>query len=228
MFETHGESLSDHTKIAVIDDHRIFLEGITLLVKGMSDIFEVEGFSAPLEFLRTVETNAKFDLVICDLIMNAMNGLAFVAALRSQSETIPILMLSGINTAPPIDEVKRLGANGFVHKSAENEILKEAIQTVLNGQAYFSDGLGDSIMRPESNSNADWETAYNGKAMPKLAARQIEVLRLIAEGATNKDVSKALMISENTVKTHLKQIFLELGVNKRTACVRKAQTLGLI
>ena len=221
--------MTDQVKIAVIDDHRIFLDGISLLIDGMEECFTVESFNAPLEFLRDAEAGKSFDLVICDLIMNAMNGLAFVAALRSRSKTLPILMLSGINTAPPIDDVKRLGANGFVHKSVENDILKTAIQTLLAGGIFFEDGLGDShIQTVIDDPENDGDTAYNGKAMPKLAMRQIEVLRLIGEGATNKEISKALTISENTVKTHLKQIFLELGVNKRTACVRKAQTLGLI
>lgn len=62
----------------------------------------------------------------------------------------------------------------------------------------------------------------------QLSARQIEIMRLIANGYANKEIARSLTISENTVKTHLKQIFRELGVNKRTACVRKAQALGLI
>lgn len=221
--------MTDQIKIAVIDDHRIFLDGISLLIDGMEEDFTVESFNAPLEFLKNAESGKTFDLVICDLIMNAMNGLAFVAALRTHSKTMPILMLSGINTAPPIEDVKRLGANGFVHKSAENEVLKKAIETVLGGGTYFTEGLGDSaIETPTKIDGSEWDAAYNGKAMPKLAHRQIEVLRLIGEGATNKEISETLNISENTVKTHLKQIFRELGVNKRTACVRKAQTLGLI
>ncbi|RZV38872.1 MAG: response regulator transcription factor, partial [Acidimicrobiales bacterium] len=64
--------------------------------------------------------------------------------------------------------------------------------------------------------------------LPKLSPRQIEVLRLIANGASNRQISEEMIISENTVKSHLKSIFFEMRVNKRTACVRKARTLGLI
>lgn len=215
--------------IAVIDDHRIFLEGVSLLVEGMEDQFEVTGFDAPFELLRKIETGAVFDLVICDLIMNAMNGLAFIAALRTHTKRIPILILSGINTVPPIAEIKRLGGNGFVHKSVENQVLLNAIKTVMAGGTYFADGLEESVINAPTQSNNDgWDDLYDTKPIPKLGPRQIEVLRLMANGGTNKAISKALTISENTVKSHLKQIFMELGVNKRTACVRKAQTLGLI
>ncbi len=215
--------------IAVIDDHRIFLDGISLLVESMEDLFEVTGFDAPFDILREIETGKAFDLVICDLIMNAMNGLAFVAALRSHTKHIPILILSGINTVPPIEEIKRLGGNGFVHKSVENQILLSAIKTVLTGGTYFADGLEDSVINAPSNQDDEGlGDIYTTKAIPKLGPRQIEVLRLIASGATNKEIAKTLVISENTVKSHLKHIFMELGVNKRTACVRKAQTLGFI
>ena len=195
----------------------------------MEERFEVNGFDAPSELLQKIENGNVYDLVICDLIMNAMNGLAFIAALRSHSHKIPILMLSGINTAPPIEELKRLGANGFVHKSVDNQILLDAIKTVIAGGSFFADGLeACAINRIDVQTRNSLDEVYDVKPLPKLGARQIEVLRLMANGATNKDISNALTISENTVKSHLKQIFLELGVNKRTACVRKAQTLGLI
>lgn len=214
--------------IAVIDDHKIFLDGISLLIESIDDTYSVAPFSSPLELLREIEGGRRFDLLICDLIMNSMNGLAFISALRSHSKTIPILMLSGINTAPPIEDVKRLGGNGFVHKSAENHILQEAIQTVLRGGRYFEGGMGDSLSVSTSNASDLEFLDMKDKSIAALAPRQIAVLRLIANGATNKDIAETLVISENTVKTHLKQVFRALGVNKRTACVRKAQMLGLI
>ena len=221
--------MSESINIAVIDDHRIFLEGVSILVGGMNSAFTVGGFESPSDFLRKLEAHSSYDLVICDLIMNSMNGLAFIAAIRSHRKHLPVLVLSGINTAAPITEIKRLGGNGFVHKSSGNETLLEAIRTVLSGKIYFAeDGNQEQVCYPSKDFQMQGVDRSMTPILPKLGPRQIEVLRLIAEGATNKDVSMALAISENTVKTHLKQIFIELGVNKRTACVRKAQTLGLI
>lgn len=215
--------------IAIIDDHHLFLDGISMLVTDMDRSFCVKKYSAPKVFFEDFLQGAQYDLVLCDLIMDSMNGLAFVTTLRSHTKTLPILMLSGINTSPPINEVKDLGANGFVHKSAENAILEDSIRAVLAGQSYFVDGLGDrqddSAGKVKNDADA---LTLTSRGFPKLGPRQIEVLRLIANGESNKVIAEKMVISENTVKTHLKTIFSELGVNKRTACVRKAQTLGLI
>lgn len=223
------KTLPKTVKIALVDDHRVFLDGITMLVGRLSDTFEITGFNNPVECLESLEAGARFDLVICDLIMNAMNGLAFIAALRGHSKLTPVLVLSGINTSPPIDEIKQLGANGFVHKSVENNVLHGAIQALLAGGVYFVNGFGDIGETVIHSAETHIDTGgYKATEIPLLAKRQIEVLNLISVGATNKDISEKLDISENTVKTYLKQLFLKLGVNKRTACVRKAQSLGLI
>lgn len=215
--------------IAVVDDHKVFLRGFTLLVESLSDRFTVTGFDAPINFLSELESGVKFDLIICDLIMNSMNGLAFIAALQNHSKQLPVLVLSGINTTPPITEIKKLGGNGFVHKSVENNILLEAIETLLSGKPYFENGFDLSAVEcPLSSEQCRENLTYIAPTLPKLGVRQIEVLRLMAEGASNKDISKTLGISENTVKSHLKYIFQALGVNKRTSCTRKAQTMGLI
>lgn len=221
--------LSPKVQIAVLDDHLMFLDGLSLMVQGAGKDYEVSGFSEPLELLKKIESGDRWNLIICDLIMNQMNGLAFVAAVCSRVKNIPILMLSGINTTPPIDEIRRLGAKGFVHKSSDNTVLLTAIETILSGKSYF---LPDSDA-PAQSSPIDTQPAAGAQLtddniLPSLGARQLEVLRMIAKGASNKEISRLLSISENTVKTHLRQIFLELGVNKRTACVQRAQTLGII
>lgn len=206
-----------HVNIAVIDDHRLFLDGISMQIIAIDPSFTVEKFSSPTVFLESLTRGERFDLVICDLVMDVMNGLAFVAAIRAQSQELPILMLSGINTAPPIDEIRRLGANGFVHKSAENTTLKDSIEIILAGGSYFVEGLGDRAFKQIASKH--WEEGMydtkKGTLLPKLGERQIQVLRLIADGASNKIIAQEMAISENTVKSHLKQIFLELGVNKR-------------
>jgi len=215
-------------KIAVVDDHQLFLDGISLIVDNMNARFTVTSYPDPLKMLKAIENGEDFDLIICDLIMTSMNGLAFVGVLRSQSK-IPVLMLSGISTAPPIDEMRRLGAQGFIHKSADNETLTAAVTEVLAGQEYFADIAGpDGQVAVEQFGDSARIDENRESAMPQLTERQLEVLKLISQGASNKDIATQLEISENTVKSHLKLIFEELQVNKRTACVRAATTLGLI
>lgn len=220
--------MASKTNIVILDDHLIFLDAMVLLIEGLDPNYQVSRFSSPVEVLKQVEQGQNFDLILCDLIMNSMNGLAFLGALRFVSKSIPVIILSGINTSPPVKDIKRIGGNGFVHKSAQNNDLTKAIQTVLAGGYYFEDDLDGSVPDKTIEINRSDNMIDSNNKLPSLGVRQIQVLALIANGYANKDIARNLSISENTVKTHLKQIFRELGVNKRTACVRKAQTLGLI
>ena len=132
--------------IALVDDHRLFLMGFTLLLEGLEQKCVVEGFNTPAELLNTLDQGETFDLVICDLVMNSMNGLAFISALRGRHR-VPVLMISGINSSPPIAEMRQLNAQGFVHKSSDDSILIDAIEAVLSGGTYFPDGARLSVVR---------------------------------------------------------------------------------
>lgn len=217
---------TDLLKIAVIDDHRLFLAGFTLLLEQFDKPFVVTPFGEPVSLLRSLDDGLIFDLIICDLVMPSMNGLAFAQALRDQS-SVPLMILSGINTYPPISEMKQLGVSGFVHKSADDAVLLAAIQTILAGKTSFPDAGEAGAEAPDSNFG-DIAEPYEVESVPVLTPRQIEVLQLISNGASNAEISASLGISANTVKSHLRQIFDLLQVNKRTACVRAAQAFGLI
>ena len=139
---------------------------------------------------------------------------------------MPVLIVSGINTAPPVEEALRLGAQGFLPKSASSDTLREALETVLGGEIYLPPELWTAY---ESNGRSrNVEQDVNGNAAGGLSQRQVEVLNLISEGYSNREAAAVLGVSENTVKTHMKRIFSQLNVNTRAACVRRAQSLGLI
>lgn len=210
--------------IALLDDHRMFLDGLTLLFSGHCERYSVDAYDNAADLIKAMKTGAKYDLVVSDLIMKDMNGLAFISELRTHNKSLPVLMLSGINSPPPVKEIIKLGANGFVHKSADNETLLGAVDTVIAGKTYFP----EDMLSGQTDFTQSEEFAHEPDHIPTLSPRQIEVLQLIADGASNKQISDTMFISENTVKSHLKTIFFEMRVNKRTACVRKARTLGLI
>ncbi len=214
-------------RIAVVDDHRLFLMGFSFLLERMERRVEVKPFESPVPLIRQLDAGEVFDLIICDLVMSGMNGLAFVDAVRGR-HSVPILMLSGINSSPPISEMQHLRVQGFVHKSADDTVLQEAIKTVLSGQTYFrpdgewsEPGLAHSYGVAENIYEDDMD-------VPILTRRQVQVLELISGGATNQEIALKLGISENTVKSHLKQVFEALRVTKRTACVRAARNLGIL
>lgn len=211
-------------RLALIDDHTLFSEAFRTLLEQLRPGYAVDVFDDPTAFLKALDPTAPYDLVILDLVMQKMNGLALLASLRGLSPNARVLMLSGVGTEPPVAEMRRLGARGFVHKSEETHVLLDAVDAILSGETCFPPSVG------EPDDDAVFRDLCRGMnaGIPVLGARQLEVLQLIASGATNRGIADQLGISENTVKSHLKAIFEALGESTRTACVRSAQNLGLI
>lgn len=212
-------------RIALVDDHRMFVDGFAVLLGSLRPDYEVCTYDAPVAFLEDLEAGHTFDLVILDLVMRSMNGLAVLAAMRDRRSRAPVLVLSGIGSEPPVAEMRSLGARGFVHKSADTALLVEATDTILAGRTFFFEQDGRETGALDA---LDPDTAALVDGVPALAPRQTEILHLIGKGETNKAIAATLDISENTVKSHLRAIFEALGAHTRTACVRKAQALGLI
>lgn len=219
--------MTSEINIALVDDHRMFLDGLGEVIRVLDPNYRCTPFGTPAEAINALENGDRFDLFITDLVMGEMNGIAFVMALKARSPSTPALVVSGIDTAPPIDKIMQARANGFVPKSASSAVLKDAIEAALNDEIYVPDDIWRQVEahpRPHSDDPADAPTSPE----ENLGARQIEVVTLMAEGCTNKEIGQILNISENTVKSHVSGIFRHMGVTRRTACVSKARALGLV
>jgi len=210
-------------RIAVIDDHNLVLDGLKKTLAGMDGNYDVVSAASPTEILNRLQAGETFDLCICDLIMEGMNGLAFLATLNARQCQIPVLLMSGIAVDPPIQQMKSLGAKGFVHKSADPQTLETIIQTILSDGTSFPDD--DAI--EDQPTIAPFDMAELD-AINNLTARQLDVLKALANGAINQEISEQLSISPNTVKTHIQHLYKAMGVSRRTACVQKAQLYGII
>lgn len=215
------------TRILIIDDHKLFLEGLAMLFSGMSDAYDVFSYDKPEEFIRDLSLHTRADLLICDLFMGETNGLSVISQFRAVNKNCPVLVLSGTAHQAPIAELKRLGAKGFAHKSIESDRLQKVVQDVLNGREYFVSDASENAHADDKDSD-DLTACEQDRPLPVLSRRQSEVLRLIGAGASNKVIAEKMEISENTVKTYIKQIFELFGVNKRTACIKRAQMLGML
>jgi DNA-binding NarL/FixJ family response regulator len=210
-------------RIAIIDDHALVLDG---LVKTLSDIAskpDVVGASSPTEILDRISSKETFDLIICDLIMDGMNGLAFLSALQTRRIMTPVLLMSGMALDPPLQQMRSLGAKGFIHKSADLDTFELIVDRVIAGRTAFPDE--DLAAHANAGDTVDHDELA---AINALTDRQKEVLRAIANGETNGEISARLSISPNTVKTHIKHIYMAMGVSRRTACVQKARLYGVI
>jgi DNA-binding NarL/FixJ family response regulator len=201
--------------IAVVDDHELFLSGITGLIRQMDSRFVVSGYLRGSNFIESLKTTSRPDILITDLTMKQVNGLALAAVVRQQLPQLPIIMVSGVEDALVGENLPKLGISSFVAKSASEATLKQAIMAALHEQESRSS-------RPLTHR------APPPADLPELAPRQVQIISLVASGAPNRQISETLRISENTVKSHLKDIFSELGVSSRTAAVRRARELGFL
>lgn len=211
------------TQVAIVDDHQMFADGLAHLVTSVNKSYRCTTITSPLAAIRLVDDGQKFDLIISDLIMDSLNGIAFIKALRARGVRAPILIVFGISTAPPVEEALRLGAQGFLPKSSSSEMLAEALDTILGGDIYLPPQLWSAYTDSDRSPGNKCETVGT-----ELSQRQLEVLQLVSQGFSNREIADALNVSENTVKTHVKRLFKQLNVNTRAACVRMAQSMGHI
>jgi DNA-binding NarL/FixJ family response regulator len=219
--------MSKTIQIALIDDHRMFLDGLREVINSLSATYECHSYASPRAAILEIENGRAFDLIVSDFVMEEMNGIALILALKARQCLVPVLIVSGIDTLPPVEKVLQNGAMGFVPKSAPTEVLAQGISAALRGEVFLPPELW-TVMETSPSSSHAVSPQPGSDDTELIGPRQMEVLRLVAEGYSNKRISDVLAISENTVKTHVKQIFRQLNVTRRTACVSKAQALGLL
>lgn len=214
------------TNLAILDDHALFLGGLAFALRERRLDWKITTFEQPQTLLDALASGASIDLIISDLLMQSMNGMTF--ARRASGEfKLPILLISGVESPPSRAELEGAGVKGFLHKSSRPESLVEAIEMVLAGDAHFPFERGKDAAGASAFGRLLHDTTPEG-ADPAISGRRLDVLKLVAQGASNKEIARSLGISENTVKTHLRHIFEALAVTKRTACVRAAKLQGLL
>jgi two-component system, NarL family, nitrate/nitrite response regulator NarL len=208
--------------IAIVDDHPLFLDGLTALLGRIDESFEIEAFSSGTELLASIDADTPApDLIISDLSMKPINGLALLSSLRAKGFDRPFILVSGVDETLSAAELKASGAFAFVPKSADLPTLRDVIFSALESGSATRKSKSRLHSGEAGSRSSDYQVAA-------LTPRQIEIMQIIVDGGSNRDVAGRLNISENTVKSHLRQIFQVLGVNKRTSCISKARSLGLI
>ncbi|MFK7863873.1 MAG: response regulator [Pseudohongiellaceae bacterium] len=203
-------------KVLLIDDHYLFLEGMhRLLANVVTEVIPFGDAEAALQDLSALNP----DLVLIDLSMPGMDGLSFIKAVEARQLLIPVAVLSATENISEIRKVLRAGAFGFIPKSANRESLLEALTVIIGGQVYVPEDI--AIRLPTRGVD-------EGKDSYGLSPRQIQILELVAKGYPNKKISLILYIKDETVKTHLRNIFQILAVNTRTEAVARALELNLL
>lgn len=202
-------------RLIIADDHPVVRAGLEGMLASQPD-FEIVGEAS--SGAEAVALAAAFhpDVVLMDLRMAGLDGVAATTQIRKQQPEIPVLVLTTYDSDADIRRAIEAGATGYVLKDTPRDQLFSAIRAVAQGKSILAPSVLTRLLR---HMQTPVEEA--------LSAREIEVLTLVARGASNKEIARGLHISEATVKSHLIHIFSKLGVADRTAAVTIALERGL-
>lgn len=207
-------------KIAIADDHKLFAQGVANLLKEEED-FEVVGlFKNGRELLRYMDT-AHPDVIITDMNMPGMDGMALIETLKSNQAKAKIIVLSMYNDEKIFKECVRLGVNAYVLKDADPDELLYTIREVAEDRHI----MNFQRVLKQLDDVSPYDDSY--KLKYQLSKRETEVLKLIADGKSNKDIASILMLSVYTVETHRKNIHQKLGVSNNIELFKKTQEMNL-
>jgi len=211
-------------KVCLIDDQELVRQGIKSLLglaEGITVIGEASDGGAGLELIAL----KKPDVVLLDLRMPVLDGIATLEALNKSDYFPPILILTTFNDDELVLKAINLGIKGYLLKDVSLEDLVSAIKTLHSGKTLIQPARTSRLMQGLKNLDNDIDSFDKPEL---LSERETEILRLVAAGYSNKEIAKALNLSEGTVKNHVSNILSKMGLRDRTRAVLKALDMGII
>jgi len=210
------------TRILIADDHAIVRAGLRALLHAEADLELIGEASGGYEAIDLVEKNAP-EVLVLDLSMPDLDGISVTRNLKPRFPDLRILILTLHEDEALLKEAIRAGASGYILKRAAETELVSAIQTVLRGELFVDPSMLRSLI-----GEAQPAPAGPAKQAEDLTPREIDVLKLIVEGYTNRQIGEKLVLSVRTVEGHRANIADKLGVHSRVDLVRYAREHGLL
>ncbi len=214
-------------RVLVVDDHALFRRGIVTVLTNQEGINVVGEAVNGLEAIEKA-TELAPDVIVMDLNMPQCNGLEATQALQAKMPQVNILVLTVSDNEADLFAAIKFGATGYILKNTEPEELVQAIHHITQGGVIISPSMAIKLLTEFRNSGADARAKKTADEEADLSPREDEVLRLVAQGATNKEIADSLFISENTVKTHLRNIMDKLHLANRSQAAAYAVKRGLV
>jgi two-component system NarL family response regulator len=206
-------SQSPTIRVLIVDDHSIVRQGLATIINRdpeMTVIAQAEDGQQVIALFREYQP----DVTLMDLRMPQVGGVEAITAICAEFKSARIIVLTTYDSDEDIYHGLQAGAKGYLLKETKPNELLSAIRTVHQGQQYIPPEVGAKLVQRISN--------------PELSVRELEVLRLMAQGMSNPDIATALSIGESTVKSHVNRILSKLGVNDRTQAVIVAVKRGIV
>ena len=210
--------------VLLVEDHQIVREGFRTLLKSEADI-EVVGEAANGRQAVQLIRKLRPEVVVMDIAMPLLNGLEATRQILKEFPNSKVIILSAYNDEAYVDQAAALGASGFLLKQTSSLKLATAIREVLKGNTFFSSG---SSKRANGRSLDPMDGGNSQKKSNRLSSREVEVLQLIAEGMSNKQVASELGVSFKTVDKHRQHLMAKLNIHDIAGLTRHAIKTGII
>ena len=211
-------------RVALVDDQTLVRKGIRGLLE-LSDVVEVVAEADDGDGVVALVAQHAPDVVLMDMRMPRLSGAGAIRALIAAGHQTPVIILTTFDDHEQVLDAIRAGAKGYLLKDVSLENLLQAIQSVAAGETMIQPAITEALLRGLSRQASGFESSD----MPEpLTPRETEVIRLMAGGYSNREISVALSKSEGTIKNHVSNILAKLGVRDRTRAVLKAIELGAL
>jgi len=211
-------------RVVVVDDQALVRSGIRALLELAG--VEVAGEAGDGESALTLIAETLPEVVLLDLRMPHRDGLWTLRQLQDQGSDVPVLVLTTFEDDRLVLEALHAGARGYLLKDVTLEQLTRAVDVLADGGSYIAPSITDRLLRALRSDPAPMDA--HAPPIEELTERELEVLRLMAEGYSNREISEAVFLAEGTVKNHVSTILTKLGVRDRTRAVLRALREGVL
>ena len=213
-------------KILLVDDQPLFREGLRTLLSVQSD-FEIVGEAGNGEEAIRLARIHQPSVVLMDLQMPVLDGVAATRRLKAEQSQCRVIVLTTFDDDDNVFEGLRAGAVGYLLKDAPSEKLAEAIRLAARGESFLQPSVAAKVVAEFARLTGNNRGRISALIEP-LSEREREILILIANGASNREIANQLFLAEGTVKNHITNILGKLGVRDRTQAALKAKEIGLV
>lgn len=214
----------DKKRVLLVDDHQLIIDGLRGFIENSDDFQVVGEANTGMEAIRLAEVLDP-DVILMDIEMPEMSGIQACEEIKKKSPEVKVIIVSMHNEKQLIKKLIDQGADGYLLKNSKQSEVLEAIQKVLAGKSYFSQDVTMSLLDKNTTPKPVNSDVIN---LSQLTEREIEILKLVAEGLTNKEIGEKLVISHRTVDTHRTNLMKKLDISNVAGLIRFAYKNGLI